>query len=133
MWPLPLWKAYRSGLKSSVADLVNAGDGAGAITAALYLQEFVGSPAGGGAAGNGADKGEKTEEAEGDGEGEGEGDKEGEGRDGAVEGSKGHKGGRKAPLWFHIDFMGSKAGHAEPQGMRAVYEYIKREMWRGDR
>lgn len=31
------------------------------------------------------------------------------------------------PIWFHIDFMGSKGGQAEPQGMRAVYEFIKRE------
>lgn len=29
--------------------------------------------------------------------------------------------------WFHIDFMGAKGGQAEPQGMRAVYEYIKSE------
>ena len=31
----------------------------------------------------------------------------------------------KEVIWFHIDFMGSKNGHAEPQGMTAVYEYIK--------
>jgi hypothetical protein len=29
-------------------------------------------------------------------------------------------------IWFHIDFMGSKNGHAEPQGMTAVLEYIKK-------
>ena len=29
--------------------------------------------------------------------------------------------------WFHIDFMGAKGGQAEPQGMRAMYEYIKSE------
>ena len=30
--------------------------------------------------------------------------------------------------WFHIDFMGSKGSSAEPQGMKAVYEYIKTEI-----
>lgn len=29
-------------------------------------------------------------------------------------------------IWFHIDFMGSKNGHAEPQGMAAVLEYVKK-------
>lgn len=32
-----------------------------------------------------------------------------------------------AMTWFHVDFMGSKGGAADPQGMRAVYEYIKAE------
>jgi leucyl aminopeptidase len=42
LWPLPLVKEYRDELKSSVADLKNVGGGfAGAITAALFLQEFV--------------------------------------------------------------------------------------------
>ena len=43
VWPLPLHKGYRHELDSSVADLVNStptGYG-GAITAALYLNEFV--------------------------------------------------------------------------------------------
>ena len=41
--PPPLWKPYRKMLDSKIADLNNAPDGgfAGAITAALYLQEFV--------------------------------------------------------------------------------------------
>lgn len=34
----------------------------------------------------------------------------------------------KSHVWFHMDFMGSKNGIAEPQGMRAIYEYIKREL-----
>jgi len=44
MWRLPLWKPYRERLDSRVADLNNVSDGpfAGAITAALFLQEFVG-------------------------------------------------------------------------------------------
>jgi len=44
VWRLPLWKPYRRMLDSKVADINNVSDGgfAGAITAALYLQEFVG-------------------------------------------------------------------------------------------
>ncbi|MBI2962451.1 MAG: leucyl aminopeptidase [Deltaproteobacteria bacterium] len=42
LWPLPLVQEYRDELKSSVADLKNVGGGfAGAITAGLFLQEFV--------------------------------------------------------------------------------------------
>jgi leucyl aminopeptidase len=43
IWRLPLWKPYRKMLDSKVADINNASDSAyaGAITAALYLQEFV--------------------------------------------------------------------------------------------
>ncbi|MCA1955353.1 leucyl aminopeptidase family protein [Zymomonas sp.] len=44
LWRLPLWADYLTLLKSSIADINNAGSGgmAGAITAALFLQEFVG-------------------------------------------------------------------------------------------
>lgn len=44
LWRLPLWSDYLTLLKSSIADINNAGSGgmAGAITAALFLQEFVG-------------------------------------------------------------------------------------------
>jgi leucyl aminopeptidase len=43
LWRLPLWKGYRPQLDTPNADLNNAPDNgyAGAITAALYLQEFV--------------------------------------------------------------------------------------------
>ncbi|GGF08614.1 leucyl aminopeptidase [Aliidongia dinghuensis] len=43
LWRLPLWKPYRKYLDSKIADINNASDSgfAGAITAALYLQEFV--------------------------------------------------------------------------------------------
>jgi leucyl aminopeptidase len=43
MWRLPLYKGYRKLLDSKVADInnVSAGGFGGAITAALYLQEFV--------------------------------------------------------------------------------------------
>lgn len=43
LWRLPLSTMYRKGLDSRVADIKNAGDrNGGAITAACYLQEFVG-------------------------------------------------------------------------------------------
>jgi len=43
MWRLPLHKSYRALLDSKVADINNVSSGsfAGAITAALYLQEFI--------------------------------------------------------------------------------------------
>ena len=43
LWRLPLWQPYRKLLQSNVADLNNASESpfAGAITAALYLEEFV--------------------------------------------------------------------------------------------
>jgi leucyl aminopeptidase len=45
IWRLPLFTPYESLLKSSIADLTNASTSsyAGAITAALFLQKFVGS------------------------------------------------------------------------------------------
>jgi Cytosol aminopeptidase family, catalytic domain len=101
VWPLPLWESYKSALKSNIADLVNAAEGAGAITAALYLQEFV----------------SKTSTAPQQSAGEG-GDKEED-----KEGSTSNSGGK--PLWAHVDFMGTKNGMAEPQGLRTFYSYIK--------
>ena len=43
VWRLPLWQPYRRFLDSDVADINNAGQSrfAGAITAALFLKEFV--------------------------------------------------------------------------------------------
>ncbi|HEU0070344.1 MAG TPA: leucyl aminopeptidase family protein [Alphaproteobacteria bacterium] len=43
VWPLPLWQGYRPLLASKVADInnISAGPFAGAVTAALFLQEFV--------------------------------------------------------------------------------------------
>lgn len=44
LWRLPLYKPYRSALKSDVADLKHCSDapvGGGSITAALFLSEFV--------------------------------------------------------------------------------------------
>jgi leucyl aminopeptidase len=43
VWPLPLFEDYREQLKSEIADMLNSpGRPAGAITAAIFLQEFVG-------------------------------------------------------------------------------------------
>ncbi len=43
LWRLPLWQPYNSGMRSDVADVSSTGSevGAGAITAALFLQRFV--------------------------------------------------------------------------------------------
>ena len=43
LWRMPLWKPYRKLLDSKIADINNAPDSpfAGAVVAALYLQEFV--------------------------------------------------------------------------------------------
>src|SRR5205807_1082833 len=43
MWRMPLWRPYRKLIDSKVADVNNVSESphAGAITAALYLQEFV--------------------------------------------------------------------------------------------
>ena len=43
LWQMPLEQEYRSALDSYVADMKNVGGEAGAITAALFLEEFVGS------------------------------------------------------------------------------------------
>ena len=46
VWQLPLWSGYRKEIDGKIADLKNIGNGpyGGAITAALYLNEFVGPP-----------------------------------------------------------------------------------------
>ena len=44
VWQLPLYDEYKEGLKSTIADLINAGSGgkAGAQNGALFIAEFVG-------------------------------------------------------------------------------------------
>ena len=43
LWPLPLWEDYQKLIKSKIADMRNVSNkpGAGAITAAIFLQKFV--------------------------------------------------------------------------------------------
>jgi leucyl aminopeptidase len=42
VWPMPLFEEYRESLKSEIADMLNSpGRPAGAITAAMFLKEFV--------------------------------------------------------------------------------------------
>ncbi|PTD17033.1 leucyl aminopeptidase family protein [Sphingomonas fennica] len=43
IWRMPLWAGYADMLKSTIADINNAGEGgmAGSVTAALFLQKFV--------------------------------------------------------------------------------------------
>ena len=43
LWHLPLWRDYHPGIESDIADIVNTGRGpqAGAINAALFLEDFV--------------------------------------------------------------------------------------------
>ena len=44
VWPMPLFEEYRESLKSEIADMLNSpGRPGGAITAAMFLKEFVGS------------------------------------------------------------------------------------------
>jgi leucyl aminopeptidase len=44
VWPMPIFEEYRESLKSEIADMLNSpGRPAGAITAAMFLKEFVGS------------------------------------------------------------------------------------------
>ena len=43
LWHMPLWQPYHAGIESDIADIVNTGRGpqAGAINAALFLEDFV--------------------------------------------------------------------------------------------
>jgi leucyl aminopeptidase len=44
VWPMPLFDDYKESLKSEIADMINSpGRPAGAITAAMFLKEFVGT------------------------------------------------------------------------------------------
>jgi leucyl aminopeptidase len=46
VWPMPLFDDYREPLKSEIADLLNSpGRAGGAVTAAMFLKEFVGTTA----------------------------------------------------------------------------------------
>ena len=43
LWHMPLWRDYHAGIESSIADIVNTGQGphGGAINAAIFLEDFV--------------------------------------------------------------------------------------------
>ncbi len=43
LWHMPLWRGYHGSIESDIADIVNTGKNAmaGAVTAALFLQDFV--------------------------------------------------------------------------------------------
>jgi leucyl aminopeptidase len=43
LWHMPLWRDYHAGIESDIADIVNTGKSAlaGAINAALFLEDFV--------------------------------------------------------------------------------------------
>ncbi len=44
MWPMPLDEDYKDSIRGTVADILNTGGRyGGAITAALFLKEFVGN------------------------------------------------------------------------------------------
>jgi leucyl aminopeptidase len=44
IWPMPIFEEYRESLKSEIADMLNSpGRPGGAITAAMFLKEFVGA------------------------------------------------------------------------------------------
>jgi hypothetical protein len=118
VWPLPLTESMRGNLKSSVADLVNAAEGqGGAITAALYLQEFVTPRRGGGGAGAGGGgtaaaaggSGEATAAAETavDGESEGKGSGDGAGKEA-----------KDKMVWVHVDMPGAT------MGLRTAYAFV---------
>lgn len=113
VWHLPLHEPYREQLKSSVADLKNVGKGpyGGAITAALYLSEFVGPRALRDRAAAPADKGDADEEDE----------------DEDAAGDRGIQG----PDWLHLDIMAfntaSRPGRpegGEAMGVRAVFALL---------
>ena len=86
LWRLPLVEAYRPMVRGTISDVKNlgtgGGGGAGSITAALFLQEFVGESA-----------------SQGEGEGGGSGQAWGPGGSAAWEES------RQIP-WAHIDMAG---------------------------
>lgn len=117
LWQLPLWEPYRKQLKSAVADLKNIGSGpyGGAITAALYLSEFVGR------------RGKAVAEPA---EGSAGGDSDAGSDDGA---DASGAGGRAAdePLWLHMDVMAFNTASApgrpeggEAMGMRAFFAML---------
>jgi hypothetical protein len=103
---MPLHEPMRNNIKSQIADFVNAADGlGGAITAALYLSEFI-YPI---ETKTDKEKVDETDEIKIE-------DIDTRKNDIPIETEK------SKMVWFHVDFPGS-----EPRGMKTVYEYIKSE------
>jgi leucyl aminopeptidase len=107
---MPLHRPYRSWLASDVADINHiaekGGAGAGAITAALFLEEFLAKGSAGRGAGGAAEEG---------------GEEEGEEDVAAV-----------APPWVHVDFQGwneatsgARVKGGEAMGMRALFGLVE--------
>jgi hypothetical protein len=92
--------------------------GGGAITAALYLSEFITPVSTKDASDSSEDKDneDKTDSSSSSSKVEVDVTKSNDGKP------------TSSATWFHVDFMGSKGSSAEPQGMRAVYEYIRIEI-----
>lgn len=103
--------------------IVHSCSGGGAITAALYLTEFITPASTKDASDSSEDKDneEKADSSSSSSTSKAEVD---------ITKSNDEKSTSTAPLmtWFHVDFMGSKGSSAEPQGMRAIYEYIRIEI-----
>jgi leucyl aminopeptidase len=99
LWLMPLWTPYKSALRSDIADTVNSAEGglAGAITAALYLSEFIVPSAPKSSESGGAESSANPSEQ-----------------------------GSSNICWFHIDFNGFKKGAAKSQGLQSVFEYIRK-------
>ena len=119
LWPMPLWENMRGELKSSIADLVNAPGGmGGAITAAVYLSEFI-TPLTCESASSSAYLSSKSKKNKSEEKKEDDDEEENNGNAEASE----SEGSKKlvAPVWFHIDFMGTR-----PAGLRTMYAYINK-------
>jgi len=118
LWPLPLWEPMRNNLKSSVADLVNAADGgAGAITAALYLSEFISSPPSPSSAAEVSTSDAASTAAA-------EDNKSADSSSASSSSSSSSSGPivkrkKNTPLWFHID------APADKMGAKALLHYIQ--------
>lgn len=165
MWMMPLYEPMRSNLKSSIADFVNAdlGGSGGAITAALYLSEYITRPQVPSSKDeqvSDRNKNDSVNVVKYDNSETGKvvgaanmsavitsidnasstvvGDTgnsvttipisiESNNLDSDISNSDTKASVKtEKPVWFHVDFMGSKGGAAEPQGMRSVFEYLKR-------
>lgn len=113
LWRLPLHQPYRRQLDSKTADLSNISEGGfgGAITAALFLEQFIDPRPVGGAEDESSEEAEKTEDS-----------------------------GAKALSWAHIDVMawnqGSKPGRpegGEAMALRALFRMLEKRFGNSNR